>query len=81
MTMLRAGTFLAVGLVMSCLSLRDFWSRYAGMGGSHTPGELHAYLGGQQEWTAVEHDVAAHALNECCAASGLGSPVAYAREL
>jgi hypothetical protein len=81
MAMLHAGRFLVVGLVMSCLSLRDFWLRYAMMGGSHTPRELHAYLGGQLEWTAAEHDVAAHALNECCAASGLGYPVAYAREL
>ena len=79
--MLRAGTFLMVGLVMSCLGMRDFWLRYAEMGGSHTPGELQAYLAGRLEWTPSQHDVAAHVLNETCVTAGLGSLVAYAREV
>jgi hypothetical protein len=81
MTTLRAGTSLSTGLAITGLSLGAFWGRYCALSGSHTAHELLVYLEGDSAWTVLEHDVAAHALNECCATMGLGFPVAYAHEL
>ena len=81
MNALSAGTSLSIGLALSGLGFHVFWSRYAASGGVHGPDEMLAYLRGEITWSAAEHDVAARALNACCASLGLGVPVAYANEV
>ena len=44
--------------------MHDVWLRYFGVGGSHTLDELHGYVYGDAVWTAIEHDIAALALND-----------------
>jgi hypothetical protein len=81
MTMLRAGRFLATGQAICNVTLEQFWFRYLALGGTRSPQELLAYLLGQIEWPAGEHDAGAQALNELCHDLGLGLPVPYAAEL
>jgi hypothetical protein len=81
MNALNAGTSLSIGLALSGLGFHVFWSRYAALGGGYDPDQMLAYLRDEIPWPAIEHDVAARALNECCATLGLGVPVAYADEL
>ena len=81
MNALSAGTSLSLGMALSGLGFHVFWSRYAALGGGYQPDDLLAYLRGDITWSAAEHDVAARALNECCATLGLANPVAYADEL
>jgi hypothetical protein len=75
------GSSLASGLALTRLEIPDFWVRYIAIGGVRAMLELQAYLNDQVEWPAIEHDTAAHALNEHCAELGYGFPVAYAHEL
>ena len=79
--MVRAGEALAVGLVLSNLSVQQFWMSYFAMGGQHLPSELVAYIGGEIALSAAQHDRAAHAVNEKCVELGLGSVVRYSCEL
>lgn len=81
MITLRAGQSLIAGMALAGLNPRALWEEYFALTGSHTPGQLLAYLNGDTSWTALEHNIAAQALNEHCATMGLGYPVAYAHEL
>lgn len=78
---MSGGAALASGLGMSDLSARELWLKYLALSGSHSQQELVAYLNGLTEWTALEHDVAAQALNEHFTARGMDHPVAYSHEL
>jgi len=81
MATLRAGMVLDIGLAITGLSVGAFWGALLRPGRWPYPQALLAYLEGDSDWTALEHDVAAQALNEYCAAMGLGYPVAYVHEL
>jgi hypothetical protein len=81
MVLLSGGKSLATGFALSGLSMCEFWVRYAALGGARPLSELFAYLEGNIEWPPIEHDAAAHALNEYCIDLGLGVPAAYAHEL
>ena len=81
MALLNAGRCLATGLALCNLGQRYFWIRYLALGGSRPYAELLAYIDGDIEWPANEHDAAAHALNEYCNELGLGLPVLYSEEL
>jgi len=81
MDVLNPGASIRAGLALSALSLYDLWLRYVGIGGSHTPDELRAYVCGDMAWTAIQHDVAAQALNDYFTEHGLDHIVAYANEL
>jgi hypothetical protein len=43
--------------------------------------ELTTYLAGEDAWTAHEHNIAAHALNEYTSDQGMDHPVRYSNEL
>ena len=81
MTMLSAGRSLAAGQAMCNVSHDQFWVRYIALGGTRRSEDLLAYLRGEIDWPAGEHDAGAHALNEFCHDLGLGLPVLYAEEL
>ena len=78
---LHAGASLNTGLAICALDVTAFWNRYRALGGTQSFGALLNYLHGDRVWSALEHNVAAHALNQQCAALGLSHPVAYADEL
>ena len=80
MTLLSAGKALVAGQALCNLSDRNFWVSYIAFGGTRPPDELLAYMEGNAEWSATEHDAAAHALNDHCQELGLGLPVPYADE-
>lgn len=46
------------------LTVSDLWWRCVELGGNHRRAELADYLGGTAAWSAVDHNVVAHALNE-----------------
>jgi hypothetical protein len=71
---------LATGWALSGLSVRELWVQYFGLGGAYAYDGLVSYLAGEMPWSAHEHDVLAHAVNEACADQGLGCPVSYANE-
>jgi len=81
MRRVHAGAALAAGLALTDLEVRDLWVRYLALGGSHTCDELDAYLRGEGEWSAGEHDVAACAVNEDINDHGLDHPVSYSDEM
>jgi hypothetical protein len=81
MRTVKAGTSLATGLAMTDLDLQAYWLRYFGLGGSYSRPKLQAYLAGDVTWSAHEHDVAAHALNEYFSDHGMDHPVLYADDL
>jgi hypothetical protein len=81
MVLLSGGNSLIIGLALSGLTMSQFWLRYTALGGSRPARELLSYLEGDIEWPPMEHDAAAHALNECCSDLGLGVPASYAHEL
>jgi hypothetical protein len=81
MTTLNAGVSLAAGLALTDLGINDLWLLYFALGGSHPRPELQKYLSGAGRWSAHEHDVAAHALNEYFVDHGLDHLVAYATDL
>jgi hypothetical protein len=80
-SVVHAGSALAAGLALTDLNDRDLWSRYLALGGSHTRPELVRYLDGHDSWTAHEHDVAAHAINEYTSERGMDHPVSYSNEV
>ena len=75
------GDALAVGIALAGQSAADAWTAYIGLGGSMPLERLRQYLHGDSTWPDIEHDVAAHALNEHLWDIGVGSAVAYADEL
>ncbi len=75
------GVALAVGVALTKLSAPAVWARYYGLGGRLSRGRLDAYMAGTELWPDLEHDIACHAVNEALWDSGIGSAVAYAREL
>lgn len=79
--LVHAGESLAVGLSLSNLSVQQFWISYFTLGGYHLLSELVAYIAGEIELSASQHDRAAHAINEKCVELGLGSVVRYSSEL
>jgi hypothetical protein len=81
MDVLNAGAAIRAGLALSGLSLSDLWLRYIGMSGTHTLDELRSYVCGDAIWTAIQHDIAAQALNDYFTDHGLDHLVAYANEL
>jgi hypothetical protein len=81
MTTVHAGSALAVGLALTDMNEADLWGRYLALGGSRTQPELGAYLRGEGAWTAAEHDMAAHALNEYTSDHGMDHPVSYSDEV
>ncbi|GAA5156289.1 hypothetical protein GCM10023321_31740 [Pseudonocardia eucalypti] len=73
---------LRTGLALGDLDGEQLWLRYAAMGGSLSRHTLSAALDCTAALTAMEHNLAAHALNEhLMDIAGLGYPVAYAAEL
>jgi hypothetical protein len=81
MKTIKAGSSLAAGLAMTDLTLDGLWLRYFALGGSCTRRALEAYVNDGGHWNAHEHDVAAHALNECLMDQGMDHPVLYAGDL
>lgn len=82
MDTVRAGAALVAGLALTDLNVRDLWVRYLALGGSHSCDELDQYLRGRgEDWNAVEHDTAAHAINEETSDHGLDHPASYAKDL
>jgi hypothetical protein len=79
--LLRGGAALVTGLDLSGTTFEQFCWDYIAIGGNHTRAELSAYLVGEVDWFAIEHDAAAHALNERCAELHLGYPIPYAHEI
>jgi len=77
----HAGAALAVGLRLTDLQVQDLWGRYIALGGSHNRYDLARYISGESHWSAQEHDLAARAMNEYCAAHGLDHPVSYSHEV
>lgn len=62
------------------LSHRELWWRYFELGGMSTAFQLEACLHGALRPTAHDHDVIAHALNECFVEQGGNHPVPYAAD-
>jgi len=81
MRTVNAGALLAAGLAMTDLGVSDLWLRYFALGGAYPRQQLQAYLAGAGAWSAHEHDVAAHALNEYFADQGMDHPVSYSDDL
>jgi hypothetical protein len=55
----------------------ELWMRYFELGGMSTALELEAFLYGALEPSIHNHDVIAHALNECFVERGGNHPVPY----
>jgi hypothetical protein len=81
MSTVHAGSALAAGLGLTDMSVSDLWTAYVALGGAHSRRELAEYLDGESAWSANEHDMAAHALNEHTSEQGMDHPVSYANEL
>jgi hypothetical protein len=81
MNTVHGGALLAAGLALTDMSVMDLWGAYLALGGSHTRQELGAYLRSEGVWSAVEHDMVAHALNEYISGQGLDHPVSYSDEV
>jgi hypothetical protein len=81
MRTVNSGISLTVGLVLTDLDAMDLWGLYLALGGQNSYPELTAYLAGAAQWSAHEHDVAAHALNEYFDERGMDHPVQYADDL
>jgi hypothetical protein len=81
MKAVHAGFALAAGLALTDLDDIDLWNRYFALGGAHSRPELVRYLNGHGAWTAHEHNVAAHAVNEYTSDRGMDHPVGYADEV
>ncbi len=81
MDVLNAGAAIRAGLALSGLRLPDLWLRYVEISGTHTLDELRAYVCGDAVWTAIQHNIAAQALNDYFTDHGLNHLVAYADEL
>jgi hypothetical protein len=62
------------------LSMRDLWVRYFGLGGLLTEIELGDALLGQEQFSVLEYDIVAQALNEEHIDAGGNYPVGYADE-
>ena len=60
------------------LSMRDLWVRCLGLGGLLTEVELGDALLGQDQFSVLEFDIVAQALNEEFIGTGKNHPVAYA---
>jgi len=81
MSTVHAGSALAAGLALTDLDVQQLWGRYFALGGSHSRQELASYLRGEGEWSASDHDIAAHAINEYTDAQGMDHPVSYSHEV
>jgi hypothetical protein len=81
MKTVNAGAMLAAGLAMTDLGVGDLWLRYFALGGGYPRQKLQAYLAGAADWSAHEHDIAAHALNEYFVDHGMNHPISYAGDL
>ena len=75
------GGALAAGVALAEVSTTTLWTEYIGLGGSMPLQRLRRYLDGVQAWPEIEHDLAAHALNERLWDAGMNSAVAYADDL
>jgi hypothetical protein len=63
------------------LSMRELWLACLGLGGLLTETELGDALLGQGQFSALEYDIVAQALNEEHIDAGGNHPVGYADEL
>ena len=81
MKTVNAGALLAAGLALTDLGVSDLWLRYFALGGGYPQQKLQAYLTGAGAWSAHEHDVAAHALNEYFVDHGMDHPMSYSDDL
>lgn len=81
MTRVKAGATLATELAMTRLDLAELWLRYFAVGGGCSFQALRAYLAGDVDWSAHEHDVAALALHEYFLEQSLDHPVQYSDDL
>ena len=81
MDRVKAGAALAAGLAMAGLEVSDLWLRYFALGGGYSLTTFPAYLAGDSDWDAREHNIAALALNEYLVDQGLDHPVRYAEEI
>jgi hypothetical protein len=63
----------------SDMTVKDLWLRYLALGGNRSRQELQDYLSGESGWTAGDHDLLAHALNEHLRACGSPFQLTYAR--
>jgi hypothetical protein len=81
MDRVKAGAALAAGLAMAELDVPEFWLRYFALGGGYALATFPAYLAGNSDWDAREHNIAALALNEYLADQGMDHPVRYTDEL
>ena len=81
MKTVNGGASLAAGLAMTNLGIGDLWLRYFALGGAYPRQKLQAYLAGVGSWSAHEHDIAAHALNEYFVDCGMDHPVSYVEDL
>lgn len=73
---------LRMGLALSGLDCEELWFRYLALGGSLSQCDLCAALDCVASVSTMEHNKAAHALNEhLMETMGVAYPVAYAAEL
>ena len=71
---------LRAGLALSGLDCCEFWLRYVALGGTLGLGELVDDLVGRGPMSVLDHDMAAHALNEYLRDHGLYYMVLYAAD-